>query len=104
MSTDSEYRKKKTMIDSPELDKQQKIIESGKAETVEEFIDWLHGQGIELAYWETVESYRDPRLLPDLRRPEQIMADFFGIDLNRIKQEQEALLAELRAQAEGRSS
>lgn len=129
-------------MDTPELDKRKKVIDSGKAEAVQDFIDWLAEKGYEIAYWEThheakcegvrltpwqasncrkgvvrrslsngpvsvtagdlcpecdgegagIVERAEPRLAPLARQPEQIMADHFGLDLNKIEQEQRALL------------
>jgi hypothetical protein len=85
----------------PELVKQAEIVESGKAETVQEFIDWLSGQGIVLAEWRD-DGWHQPALLEDNRSPEQLMADFFGIDRDKIEQERQALLEAIRREAEPR--
>lgn len=76
---------------TPELDRQGEIIRSGRAETVQEFYDWLHEQGYRLCKPDEDDAY-----LPTLAQPEQLMADFFGIDRNKIEVERRDLLKKLR--------
>jgi hypothetical protein len=69
---------------TPELDKQAAIVASGEANTVQHFLDWL---------------YDDQNLVlePDPGRSrEQLMADFFGIDLRKIETERRAILDAIR--------
>lgn len=155
---------------TPELDRQVEIVKSGKAEVVQDFIDWLlDEQRITLAVFEerstqrscrakANEKQRDPRCpmdaeaylagrgwferrcsggeiyysdaphpygpvmcvecrgtgyvpgdlredwWPDYRNRERLMADFFGIDLDKIDQERRALLDALRASNEQASA
>lgn len=84
------------MIETPELDRQAEIIKSGKAMLIQEFYDWIKEQGWELAEPEP-ESIRG-YYRPIFHQPEQLMADFFGIDRDKIEQERRALLASLRGE------
>lgn len=78
---------------TPELDKQLAIIESGEAKTVQDFLDWLRQeQGYVLAKYTKVDGYRDEQLVDHYPQPEKLMADFFGIDQNKIEQERRAIL------------
>lgn len=78
--------------ETPELDKQRWIINSGAPAVIQEFYDWLIGQGYILARY-----VEDEELLTDAYiRPEQLMADYFGIDRNKIEAERRAILDELR--------
>lgn len=84
-------------VPTPELDKRREIINSGKAEVVQEFLDWLLGERKYTfcvpkedslhGFYLSAESYTGP---------EQLMHDFFGLDRSKIEQEQRALLEELR--------
>jgi hypothetical protein len=93
-------------IETPELDKQSEIIHSGKAEVVQDFYDWLH----------TEKKWVLARYVPEEERrgddgiygeqpvqvfisPEQLMADFFGIDRDKIEAERRAILDALRSQS-----
>jgi hypothetical protein len=150
MTNDTEQK----MPATPELDKQSKIIHSGKSGVIQEFIDWMrderHYQLAEYIY-ESTEScsgqrrdpfdpsncedgkvkksitlwsgskrvgrieegqtcaecggtgvvtvtFQDPKLLPVFVNPEQLMADFFGIDRDKIEAERRAILAHLQSQ------
>lgn len=82
-----------TYPSTPELDKQHKAIEDG-AHRVGEFLDWLDTQGVELAQR---AGFGDD-LVPYVRRSrKQLIADFFGIDLDKVEAETMALLDHVRA-------
>lgn len=84
-------------VPTPELDKRGEIISSGKAEMVQEFIDWLLDEkGLELARWEQGD-FSDSLRPYHFGTREQLMADFFGIDLKKIDEEQRALLEAIRS-------
>lgn len=89
-----------TMPTTPELDKQSEIIRSGKAELVQEFYDWLMENGFfygpEVAHERTGCRYQT--FYPG--GPEQVMADFFGIDRDKIETERRALLEALQERGE----
>jgi hypothetical protein len=155
MTNDTEQNEQSTsgLPATPELDRQSEIIHSGKAEVIQEFIDWIHderhyhlaeyiyestepcpGQRRDpfdpsncedgkvkksISLWEgskrigrieggqtcaecggtgeVTVTFRDPKLLPVLSQPEQLMADFFGIDRNKIETERRALLDYMRS-------
>jgi hypothetical protein len=93
-------------VQTPELDKQSDIIKSGKAETVQEFYDWLiEEKGWVLARYVPAEERRgDDGIYGEQPvqvyiQPEDLMADFFGIDRNKIEAERRALLAAIRSQS-----
>ena len=86
-------------VPTPELDRQRDIIHSGKAETVQEFIEWLlDKQGLVLGKYGTDEFERKDVLSPTYYSREDLMADFFGIDRNKIEAERRAILEALRAE------
>jgi hypothetical protein len=86
-------------VPTPELDRQRDIIHSGKAETVQEFIEWLlDKQGLVLGKYGTDEFERKDVLSPTWYAREDLMADFFGIDRNKIEAERRAILEALRAE------
>jgi hypothetical protein len=93
-------------VETPELDKQLEIIRSGKAEVVQQFIDWLlDDQPYVLASWgRDTEGFDKSDLSPDHLYPQypmrlELMADFFGIDLVKIEQERRALLEAIREES-----
>ena len=84
--------------DTPELDYQHEIIESGQSELLAKFYDWLIEKDFVLAKWggyDEFGDYSEGVLMPLHIRPEQLFADFFGIDLNKIEEERRAILKEL---------
>lgn len=80
-------------IETPELDRQKEIIDSGRAEAVQQFLDWLWNEGLHLC------STDGHEFIPHHRQPEQLMADHFGIDRDKIEDERRAILANLRGEA-----
>jgi hypothetical protein len=87
---------------TPELDKQTEIIRSGKAATIQEFLDWLLDEcGMTLARWDE-ETWTEPRLTPWHGGRERLMAEHFGVDLNAVERERQAVLEWVRAQPEAK--
>jgi hypothetical protein len=74
-----EHRKLKAVVD--------------RSQTIGEFLDWLEEKGLWLANMD-VEG---PRMSPYYYKKENILAEFFGIDLKKIEKEKLAMLEELRA-------
>jgi hypothetical protein len=75
---------------TPELDKQQKVIKSGQAGTVQEFIDWLLENGYQIC---TREDYNpDSNYWPIAGNWNSLMARFFDLDEDKIEQERRAVL------------
>lgn len=85
--------------ETPELDKRQwEVLDTGKNVVVQDFYDWLHEQGLHICRMEDeTDGWGSPRYMPDPRQPEQLMADFFGIDLNKIEAERRAILDHIRS-------
>ena len=85
-------------IKTPELDKQAEIIKTGQNEVLGNFYDWLNEQGYEICKQTTYAEWEDDRWVyrPIHTRPEQLFADFFGVDLDGIEQECRAILERLQ--------
>ena len=90
---------------TPELDKQSEIIRSGKAALVQDFIDWLHEEKkwVLARYVPEDERRSNDRIYGEqpvqvYARPEDLMAEFFGIDLKKIETERRATLDAYRSQ------
>jgi hypothetical protein len=91
----------------PEHDKLTAI--KGEKEAVQSFIDWIDAQGwwiaeypvlsewVEVPGGEELQEYRLHQLRPVSKRPEQIMALHFGIDLDVLEAEKRQMLDEIRA-------
>lgn len=92
-----------TTSGTPALDKQRAVIEDGRAETVQAFIDWLGSHNyaiVERCRREhEVGRYCSSCSGTDFSGPvfdfNRLMADHFGIDLTAVEQERRALLASL---------
>lgn len=78
---------------TPELDKQHAVIESGASDTLTEFYDWLGERGLIIAEWSEIWQ----EWIPVSTSGNQLFADFFGIDLDKIESERRAILEELRS-------
>ena len=83
---------------TPELDKQNAIIRSGKAATVQDFIDWLYEERHLTLCEPKPDSLHGYYVPASTGGPEQLMADFFGIDRDRIETERRAVLDAYRSQ------
>jgi hypothetical protein len=95
------------MPQTPELDRQNEIIKSGKAGTIQDFIDWLRDEKhyVLARYVPDEERFDGDRIFGDQPvavhvPPLELMADFFGIDLNKIDQERRAILEEIQRRNE----
>jgi hypothetical protein len=76
------------MIDTPECDKMAAVKDESQA--IGEFISWLHGQGHIIA--EKLTGGGGYELFQDRRTIEQMLADYYEIDLNKVEEEKRALL------------
>ena len=86
------------MSDTPELDRQLEIIKSGKAGIVQEFLDWLlDDQGFRLCEF----SHETQAFEPIYTQREQLMADHFDIDRDKIEKERRMLLSQQQNLNEG---
>jgi hypothetical protein len=96
------------MAETPELDRQHAVIKSGRSEAVQDFIDWLAGNGYvimkrctdpihEGRYNVYCGACQDTGVSGAVYDYPQLMADHFGIDRDKIETERRALLEELRA-------
>jgi hypothetical protein len=90
-------------METPELDHQLAIINSGESHTLTRFFDWLDKKGYYIAEWvELLDENDDGTLIEDsflmrVTTPlEYLLAEFFSIDLNKIEEERRAILEELR--------
>lgn len=58
--------------------------------------DFLYASGFVLAEYRAIDNYREPQLVPVNTSIEQILADWFDIDLKKVEQERRAMLAAMR--------
>lgn len=87
-------------VDTPECDKLLEIVSSGRAQQVQDFLDWLlDEEKVQLYGEELFEDYDGNwQPAPYRKSREQIMAAFFGIDQDAVERERRAILAHLRSQ------
>lgn len=90
---------------TPELDKKLDVMHSQESptDTLTRFWDWLAEERIILAQW--VEHPDDPLcdgdceheelLVPIGQTPNEVFARFFGLDINKMDEEQRSLLRHL---------
>lgn len=77
----------------PECDKM--LAVQDKSQALGEFLDWLQEEkGVQLAYYPEGEEATD-ELVPWRRRTEEILAEFFDIDLKKVEEERRVMLAKL---------
>ena len=79
------------MSNTPELDKMRAVSE--QSQIIGEFLDSMP---YVLTEWKNVEGFRDPMLVPASKSIVQILAEHFGIDMNKVEQERRMLLEEIR--------
>lgn len=77
----------------PEHDKLSAISEESQA--IGTFIESERHPYV-LAEWVTFEGRTTPTLVPVSRSIQQVLADYFGIDLNKIEAEKRQMLSEIR--------
>ncbi len=71
-----------------------------ESQAIGEFIDWLYYEhGVMLAHYGDGE-----RLYTYHRNVNEMLAEFFGIDLQELEQEKRAMLARLRGESQGRKA
>jgi hypothetical protein len=76
----------------PEHTRQRAVLD--EAQAIGEFIDTT---SYILAEYRVMDGWHEPRLVPATKSIEQILADYFGIDLSKIEAEKRAILADLAA-------
>lgn len=76
----------------PEHAKQEKIVDESQA--IGEFLDT---SGCILAEYRTVDGFLEPQLVPVNKSIEQVLADYFEIDLRKIEAEKRAMLESIRS-------
>jgi hypothetical protein len=72
-----------------------------RANVIGPFLEWLQEQGYAICWWSESGGYLTPAWTPIRQNIEQLLADYFGIDLEQVEAEKRAVLAALRQ--EGRN-
>jgi len=94
-------------IEAPECEKMQAV--QGKSQAIGEFLDWLtstKGVSLMVDYTPTddeedAEGMPYPDYVPLRMGTEKLLAEFFGIDLKKVEEERQAMLAQLRGDNNG---
>lgn len=92
-----------TRVATPELDKLAAVRE--KSQLIGDFLEWLQGEGLVICEWHD-KQYVNGKLVqpagyyPVQRRMDQLLADYFGINLKAVERERQAVLNAIRRDAE----
>ena len=79
----------------PEHEKMKKVQD--ESQSIGRFLDWLRGeQGFSIASW--VEDEEFEILSPIRKTSEQLLAQYFDIDLRKIEQEKILILSDFKKQ------
>lgn len=73
----------------PEHEKLQKVKDTSQA--IGEFLEWCDGRGWHLAEWDESRQYQ-PRMMPLSGGVNDVLAEYFDIDLNTLEAEKRAML------------
>ena len=77
----------------PEHEKMKKV--QNDSQIIGEFLDWLRGEkGFSIASWTGNEGFE--RLTPIRKTTEELLAQYFEIDLRKVEQEKILILSEFR--------
>jgi hypothetical protein len=84
------------VVETPELDKLKAINDAGLNATVQEFLEWLQSKGYLVARYLKPEEkddygYWGGMPVPVAETHEQLMADFFEIDMRKVSEERDAV-------------
>lgn len=87
-------------IDTPQLDKMVEVKD--ESQMISNFLDWLDEKEIVLAEWSgsDCDECGDEILIHLIRTKEQLLANYFNIDLVKAEKERQAILDNIRRQNE----
>jgi hypothetical protein len=84
--------------ETPELNKAAEQRKALKTQHIGVFLEWLSAQGAVIASWGK-DEYDEDRLIPIPDSIEQLLADYSGVDLQKMENEKRAILEVARANA-----
>jgi len=84
----------KELPECPECDKMLK--HKTESMTLTNFVDWLNENGYAICTLEETNGYPKEQWITIQRNYEQLFAEYFKIDLNKVEIERRALLAAIR--------
>ena len=67
------------------------------ADTIAEFLEWLERSSMFVAEWVKYPEYVDDRGMPIRLNREQLLARYFGVDLDQVEREKREMLQDIRA-------
>jgi len=79
---------------TPELNKIKKV--SDKSQEIGNFLDWLGSVGYHIAEYKKVYGFEEKQLVTIYLNPEQILAKYFKINLDKAEKERQMILDDLR--------
>lgn len=82
----------------PEHEKLMKVKD--KSQMIGDFLEWLGEQSFEISEYEECEDCGCEHLFPIRKNREQLLAEYFGIDLKVLEDEKQQMLDEVRKQNE----
>jgi len=81
-------------METPEINKM--LMVQPESQAIGQFLEWLGTKGYAIGKYETVEGYLSEQFVPDLRPINQMLAEYYEIDLTKVDTEQRAILEALR--------
>jgi len=87
-------------MEEKETDKMLKARD--KSQPIGEFLDWLlNEKHYRIAEYQKLDDYINEQLVPIHINIEEILAEFFGIDLKKAEKEKRELLEQIRSDRNG---
>lgn len=74
----------------------------GENQKIGNFIEWLNEQGYSICEWKEGRGYNGGEYHPARSNTSDMLAQYFEIDVKRLEDEKQAMLAELRIIREGK--
>lgn len=95
-------------VDTPECEKMQAV--KGESQAIGEFLDWMtsskgyviaeYPKALKVLHHHALQTQVGDELLPIHTRIEELLAEYFNIDLKKVEKEKRALLEEQRRRNE----
>ena len=81
-------------METPECDKM--LAVQNESLILSEFVDWLNSKGYAICKVEETPGYPKEQWIPFRKSYEELLADYFGVDLKKAEQEKQAILKSLQ--------
>jgi len=87
-------------MEYPELEKMKKIQD--ESQSIGQFIDWMEQKKqIWLCKYEDSDDKIDPRPMPISQGTQQLLAEYFEIDMVKVEEERRQILEDIRQKNKG---